>query len=115
MGVVLYKGKQAQVFDEYSYLHMLDAGWSYSPDEEDLKAKEAEEKEAAEARAEKKAEDKKDRDKQAAVAREGVLLEKIKKGNASNNEVKEYAKLTKIKGWHLKGIDKLIKEIMPEE
>lgn len=115
MGVVLYKGNQAKVFDEYSYLHMLDAGWSYSPDEAALEEEEIRKAVAANVEAENEAKEKKERKKQSAAAREGVLLEKITKGKANDSEVKEYAKLKKIKGWHLKGIDKLIKEIMPEE
>jgi len=41
-----------------------------------------------------------------------ILLEKITKGDASDDEIREYAKLKKIETWHLKSIDTLKKEIM---
>ena len=82
---------EARVFNEYSYLHLLDLGWFYSPEECYQEAVEEVIEEAIEV----------------PVEIDGLLII----SEMSDEEIRLLAKARGIKSWHNKGIDKLKAEL----
>ena len=91
---------EMKVFDEYSYLHNLDAGWFYSPEEcYEEKPK------IFHGRTEK------DASIEATQAPKEKIQDRIARGILPDEEIRLFAKEMNIKGYHNKSIGRLKKEI----
>lgn len=118
MSVVLYKpgntGKvrgipcEVLVCDEYSYLHHLEQGYFYSP-EECYAKKESGEEEAEEPAAQEESPEPASKGDEDAEPEEPVLTE------PSEDEIRAKAKDAGIKSWHVKSLDRLKVELEERE
>ena len=109
MSVILYKPGNTRkvrgvpcdilVCDEYSYLHNLEQGYFYSPEECYAEKEDEAEPEETEQEAEPEAEEETETD-------EPVLVDP-----APEDEIRAAAKAAGIKSWHNKRIERLVKEL----
>lgn len=103
MAIILYKPGntskvrgipcEVQICNEFSYLHLLEQGWFYSPEECYAEKEQPEEPESAETEETELAE-----------------IEEIEE-SIPEDEIREAARKANISSWHVKSIDRLKKEL----
>lgn len=115
MSIILYKAGNSKkvrgircdykVFDESSYLHNLDQGWHYSPEECYAKSEEevVDEEETEGVDQEESPED--ETEDEAQEDAESVV------DPAPEDEIRTAAKTAGLSHWHTKSVDRLIKEL----